>query len=183
MTELVKNEETIDKIMEQVHAYARAWATLGSSYDRGFALGEVSIAEAHLRDTIIAALSHEGMGFDLVAHLDRQMTFSARTFGPDPRQPGVCDHIRRELVEVENAPTPEERLKEWIDVILLGLDGAWRSQIETGLPKSWVISLIVEALEKKQTRNENRTWPDWRTMPTDKAIEHLPSLINEGGRE
>ncbi|CEI76891.1 Uncharacterized protein PAE221_02479 [Pseudomonas aeruginosa] len=28
------------------------------------------------------------------------------------------------------------------------------------------------ALDAKQTKNESRSWPDWRTAPADKAIEH-----------
>ena len=31
---------------------------------------------------------------------------------------------------------------------------------------------IVAAIDAKQTKNEARKWPDWRTQPTDKAIEH-----------
>ncbi|MDE2105557.1 MAG: DUF550 domain-containing protein [Patescibacteria group bacterium] len=32
---------------------------------------------------------------------------------------------------------------------------------------------IVEALVAKQTKNEGRVWPDWRTMSADQAIEHV----------
>jgi len=28
-------------------------------------------------------------------------------------------------------------------------------------------------IAEKQTRNEARTWPDWRTAPKDRAIEHV----------
>jgi hypothetical protein len=27
-------------------------------------------------------------------------------------------------------------------------------------------------LVDKQDKNERRTWPDWRTAPADRAIEH-----------
>lgn len=31
---------------------------------------------------------------------------------------------------------------------------------------------IVAALVAKQTKNEGRKWPDWRTQDPNKAIEH-----------
>ena len=101
------------------------------------------------------------MTFDLIKHLERQRRFSMNTFGPGMRTNGVCDHIRKELKEVEAQP---EDLEEWVDVILLALDGAWRSGHE---PLD-----ICKAIAAKQTKNENRQWPDWRTQPTDRAIEH-----------
>ncbi|NEW96622.1 DUF550 domain-containing protein [Rhodopseudomonas sp. BR0G17] len=102
--------------------------------------------------------------FDLVAHLERQRQFSFRTFGPGPRTAGVIDHIRRELIEVEKAPGD---ITEWVDVILLALDGAWRAGFK---PEE-----IAGAIALKQSRNEARTWPDWRTADPDKAIEHVRS--------
>lgn len=102
--------------------------------------------------------------FDLVKHLERQQAFSLDKFGPGLRTKMVTDHIRKELAEIEAAPYD---LKEWIDVINLGLDGAWR----TGA----TLKEIVEALAAKLTANEQRTWPDWRTADPDKAIEHIRS--------
>lgn len=100
--------------------------------------------------------------FDLVAHLYRQRAFSLKTFGPGRRTKGVLDHIRKECREVEQAPGD---LKEWVDLILLSLDGAHRAGHS---PEA-----ICAALAAIQTRNENRDWPDWRTADPDKAIEHV----------
>jgi hypothetical protein len=100
--------------------------------------------------------------FDLIAHLYRQRAFSEKTFGTGDRAAGVVDHIRKELVEIESDP---KDLEEWIDVTLLALDGAWRAGYS---PEE-----IVAALEAKQTHNEGRTWPDWRTADPGKAIEHI----------
>ena len=100
--------------------------------------------------------------FDLVNHLRRQREFSLRTFGPGPRTQGVIDHIRKELVEIEAAPGD---LEEWVDVVLLALDGAWRAGYH---PEN-----IALAIATKQARNELRTWPDWRTAEPGKAIEHV----------
>jgi hypothetical protein len=99
--------------------------------------------------------------YDLVAHLERQREFSLRTFGPGRRVEMVTDHIGKELNEVRSS---NGDLAEWIDVILLALDGALR----TGATSAQVAA----ALEAKQSKNERRAWPDWRTAPAGKAIEH-----------
>lgn len=126
------------------------------------------------------------MSFDLVAHLYRQRAFSRATFGPGRRVAGVSDHIRRELDEFAKASTrvddaekaakagaaqwagviaaTEELADEAADVILLALDLAWRAGLE---PEA-----ICAAVNRKQRVNETRDWPDWRTQPADKAIEH-----------
>jgi hypothetical protein len=98
---------------------------------------------------------------DLGKHLRRQRAFSYKTFGPGERTEGIIDHIQKELDEIRNSPYDVE---EWIDVVILAFDGAWRSG-----HAPWQ---IVDALYNKQRKNEARTWPDWRTAPKDKAIEH-----------
>lgn len=95
------------------------------------------------------------------AHLARQREWSWATFGPGRRTNGVVDHIRKELVEVLADPLD---LGEWVDVVILALDGAWRAGHE---PQA-----VIDAIKAKQARNEARTWPDWRTMSDDRAIEH-----------
>lgn len=102
------------------------------------------------------------MTFDLVAHLRRQKEFSEKTFGPGERTAGVIDHIRKELFEIEADPTD---IMEWVDVIILAFDGAWRA--------GWEAQAIVDAIVAKQTKNESRDWPDWRTADPNKAIEHV----------
>jgi hypothetical protein len=99
--------------------------------------------------------------FDLVAHLRRQKEFSERTFGPGTRLEGLTDHISKELNEVRDSGG---ELAEWVDVIILALDGAWRSGAS---PEQ-----IAAAIVAKQTKNEGRTWPDWRAAAPGKAIEH-----------
>jgi len=96
------------------------------------------------------------------AHIERQRAWSLATFGPGSRLLGVTDHIRKELDEVVEC---DGDLSEWVDVIILALDGAWRSGAE---PHE-----IIAAVKAKQARNEARTWPDWRTAPADRAIEHV----------
>lgn len=101
------------------------------------------------------------LAFDFEAHLRRQREWSMRTFGPGNRTSGVVDHIRKELNEIERDPAD---VSEWIDVVILGLDGAWRA--------GFTPEQIIAALVAKQAKNEARNWPDWRTAPLDKAIEH-----------
>ena len=86
---------------------------------------------------------------NLMAIINRQKAFSLKTFGPGPRDAGVLDHIKKELVEIEKAPGD---LEEWIDVIILALDGAWISGHSA--------DQIVEMLNFKQMKNEKRKWPD-----------------------
>ena len=100
--------------------------------------------------------------FDLIAHIHRQRKFSIKTFGPGARSKGVIDHIRKELIEIEQAPND---LSEWVDVILLAIDGAHRAGHS---PEE-----IAEGVDGKQTKNEKRNWPDWRTTNPDAAIEHV----------
>lgn len=103
------------------------------------------------------------MPFDLIEHIKRQIEFSKKTYGPGNRWDGVTDHIEKELYEIRVAEGSD--LVEWIDVIILAIDGAWRAGFQ---PEE-----IVAALVAKQTKNESRKWPDWRTAEPGKAIEHI----------
>jgi hypothetical protein len=132
--------------------------------------------------------------YDLVAHLYRQRAFSRATFGPGDRTLGVTDHILKEVEEVRKAKAKtdaanevlsgsfqmhsqyvnasnlankarQELIFEWVDLVLLSLDGLWR----TGAS----IEEAVEMIRAKQEKNENRNWPDWRTAAPDQAIQHV----------
>ena len=110
---------------------------------------------------------------DLKQHLIRQMAFSHATYGPGERTQGVCDHIRKELVEVLEGGG---EAAEWVDVVILALDGLTRRLAyatgERADPKM-VAEIACNMIEGKQTRNEARQWPDWRTQSQDRAIEHV----------
>lgn len=112
---------------------------------------------------------------DLKQHLIRQMAFSHATFGPGERREGVIDHIKKEIVEVEEANGDSI---EWVDVVILALDGLTRRlaySTSDGQRKdpAVVAQMVCNMIEGKQTRNEARNWPDWRTADKDKAIEHV----------
>jgi hypothetical protein len=98
---------------------------------------------------------------DLIRHLYRQRNWSQETFGPGARTNGILDHIKKEVNEVEQDPSD---IKEWIDIVILAFDGAWRA--------GYTPEQIAQALEVKQAINETRSWPDWRRFSQDQAIEH-----------
>jgi hypothetical protein len=98
----------------------------------------------------------------LIAYLEQQKRFSEKTFGPGPRTQGVIDHIKKELVKIEKEPFD---LEEWLDVVILGFDGAWRAGHS---PHD-----IAYGLLKKMGKNEGRKWPDWQGVDTNRAIEHI----------
>lgn len=100
--------------------------------------------------------------FSLIEHLEHQREWSLKTFGPGSRTMGVIDHIRKELAEIEADP---QDIREWVDVIILAFDGAWRA--------GWEPADIIAAIQAKQAKNEARAWPDWRDCSPDRAIEHV----------
>ena len=110
---------------------------------------------------------------ELEQHLLRQMAFSHATFGPGQRTAGVLDHIRQELKEVLDSDGSAD---EWVDVVILALDGLTRQLAyatgDRGHPES-VANHAVSMIAGKQSRNEARDWPDWRTAEKNKAIEHI----------
>lgn len=111
---------------------------------------------------------------NLQTHLVRQMEFSHDTFGPGVRTTGVIDHIRKELVEVETSSAT--RAEEWVDVVILAIDGLTRELAFAASDKrrdlQLTAALACKLISEKQARNEARTWPDWRAADPDKAIEH-----------
>lgn len=106
---------------------------------------------------------------DFESHLKRQMAFSRATFGPGERREGVTDHIRQEIDEVLADGGPQE----WVDLVLLSMDGLWRS-LYYSKQYDWatIAEISAKLIERKQSKNEQRDWPDWRTADPNKAINH-----------
>lgn len=153
--------EEIEKVVEKWQSAGIKNALEGASARVAEISGILkSFREAEARIVPKASEKPKAM-FNFHYHLARQAAWSKKTFGPGARAKGVVDHIRKELEEIERDPGD---LKEWIDVVILALDGAWRSGAS---PEQ-----IVAALVSKQVKNEARIWPDWRTQDPDKAIEH-----------
>ena len=97
------------------------------------------------------------------ALFDARCEWSRETFGPGDRAAGVVAHIRKELAEIEAEPSD---LEEWVDVIILAMDGAWRSAGADG-------AACFAAIVAKDAKNRARKWPDRRTHPLGAATEHV----------
>lgn len=92
-------------------------------------------------------------------YITRQINWSRTTFGEGPRTGGLTKHIIKELDEIRAAPTDVE---EWVDVVILALDGAWRA--------GYSADQIVTALETKQAKIMTRTYPK---VGQDEVSEHV----------
>lgn len=62
----------------------------------------------------------------LSALVEEQRYFSKTTFGSGQMTARILDHITSEIEEVRQAP---HDLSEWADIVLLALDGAWRTGV------------------------------------------------------
>jgi hypothetical protein len=101
------------------------------------------------------------------ACLQRQADWSLATFGPGDRTRGIMEHINKEFREIldDQMAGGKPEISEWIDVLVLALDGCWRDGMT---PQE-----IIDKLAAKQAINEARTWPDWRAFTDGQAIEHV----------
>ncbi len=69
-----------------------------------------------------------------------------------------------------------------VDVVILALDGLTRRlAFVNGFRRDpdLVAEVACGMIIGKQTRNEARDWPDWRTQGADKAIEHVRGDCDE----
>ncbi len=98
---------------------------------------------------------------DIITYYRDQIEWSRATFGPGLRSAGILNHILKEVKEIEADPFD---LFEWVDIVILAMDGFWR---HGGTPE-----LFMNYLLDKQRINKGRDWPDWQTMSEDQAIEH-----------
>ena len=64
------------------------------------------------------------------------------------------------------------RSLEW-PLVFPGDGRVWLDPFDGAYRAGWEPQQILDAIRDKQARNEARTWPDWRTAPRDKAIEHV----------
>jgi hypothetical protein len=89
-------------------------------------------------------------------YVRRQIEWSSKTFGSGHRTHALVNHIRKELMEIIENPCD---LEEWIDVIILAFDGAWRC----GRHRDYTPEDIMDMLDFKQQKNLGRTW----VLPAD----------------
>jgi len=84
---------------------------------------------------------------NLIDYITRHIHWSRATFGRSVSTTRLTNHIRKELLEIEAAP---HDLEEWVDVIILALDGAWRA--------GYNAPDIASMLEAKQAKNKSRVF-------------------------
>lgn len=106
------------------------------------------------------------MNVDLADYVGRQQAWSARVFGLGARTIGITKHIEKEIEEVRASP---DDLMEWIDLMIIAMDGYWRAG---GSP-----SHLMDLLERKQAINFARKWPP--PGPQDEATEHCKTSTDE----
>lgn len=99
----------------------------------------------------------------LAEFFDAKARWSEATFGPGDRYDRVLKHIRKELKEIARKP---DDLEEWVDLVFLAMDGAWRSAKANG--ESFVAMIL-----SKHAKNLVREWPDWRTLKPGQVAEHV----------
>lgn len=102
---------------------------------------------------------------DIVADdITFQRQWSDRTFGEGRRTEGVCKHIEKELEEIRQAP---DDVSEWVDVMILAIDGATRA--------GYSGQQVIQAYHAKILANVNRQWPEPPEggFPEDQAVEHV----------
>jgi len=102
---------------------------------------------------------------DLKRYIENHIDWSEQTFGNGQRTIGITKHIAKELEEIKAKP---DDIEEWIDVIILAIDGAWRA--------GWSAEDIVDNLVLKQKINISRDWPPVGTVSEDQPSEHLKNL-------
>jgi hypothetical protein len=96
-------------------------------------------------------------------YIQDHIAWSKKTFGSGRHTLGLIKHIQKELDEIKEFPSDVE---EWADVIILGIDGAWRA--------GYTAQQVAEALIEKQEVNRKREWGP--VVSEDEPIEHVRSL-------
>ena len=102
-----------------------------------------------LKSAILTAIQNasnaqldRGRANDIREYNERQRQWSRKTFGDGKRTRGLTAHVRKELAEIEAKP---EDLEEWIDVVILALDGAWRAG---GTPEGIIAALAAKLRQR-----------------------------------
>jgi hypothetical protein len=101
-------------------------------------------------------------GIYLAGFLVDIMSWQTDTFGPNQTLAGIRDHMRKEVKEIEDAPTDRT---EPIDLIMLGI--SYLRRLGMDAPS------IVALWQQRMVSLKARDWPDWRKADPDKAIEHV----------
>lgn len=110
--------------------------------------------------------------------LTRIVRWQWQTFGQADRRQGIIDHIKKELVEVQNFTNDPE---EWVDLWFMATHGLWQtlSQMYPGYGSEQLAQLMLQGIEAKASKNEARNWPDRASQDPNKAVEHIRTPAEE----
>ena len=131
------------------------------------------------------------------AYLARQSAVGREKFGPGERRNGVREHILQEFDEIDKAETQQEVAMEWVDVVILAMDGLLRATREmlretmtelgegpnvdkagqlvafSGEPTNdCVAGVTLSLITAKQAKNELRDFGDYRAVSEDDLMNH-----------
>lgn len=100
---------------------------------------------------------------DIRKFIEDYGVFSDKAFGVGKRSVGITEHLKKEINELELDPNDPF---EWVDVILLGMDGLRRL--------GYTPEQITNFLEEKFNINKKRIWPS--SKDENLALTHKKSL-------
>lgn len=110
------------------------------------------------------------MSATLVGYVERHKLWSEANIGLGLRTEGILAHIAKECEEIRAKPTDTE---EWADIVILGLDGAWRSA-QARMPEATgfgIAQAVAKAVYGKMRKVWQRRYP--KGVPADQPCEHL----------
>lgn len=97
----------------------------------------------------------------ILEYIRTHVEWSDRTFGVGDHTEGLLKHIQKEIEEVREI-SPYS-ITEWVDIIILAIDGAHRQ----GYSPMQIASMLIE----KQNINANRKYP--KITNPDEPTEHI----------
>lgn len=104
----------------------------------------------------------------ILQYIQTQIKWSLKIFQQGRSDTDLIDNIQKKLDEIKNQPG---KLTEWIDIIILGLDGAWRN--------GFAPVDIIKALREKQLINITNNEPDNQEVVNKTCIYVTCSVCNE----
>lgn len=113
---------------------------------------------------------------DFARFLRNQQKWSTETFGPytEARTQGILDHARKEIEEIAAEPNDVE---EWIDLMILAIDGALAAatlRYPAGhYQAEKAVDLVEWTRDQKMEKNIRRNWPAQADQVPGLAVEHI----------